>query len=98
MSTFDPVTLEKRLVELEEQMNSPGFWDDQSTAAKVSADHARTSRKLEGYRNLLRDYDDARELSQMDGGEMDDSQQRYLPVGRRGREAVFQEQDGGRHD
>jgi peptide chain release factor 2 len=72
VSTFDPVTLEKRLVELEEQMNSPGFWDDQSTAAKVSADHARTSRKLEGYRNLLRDYDDARELSQMDGGEMED--------------------------
>src|SRR5258707_4801786 len=52
-------------------MNSPGFWDDQSTAAKVSADHARTSRKLEGYRNPLRDYDDARELSQMDGGEME---------------------------
>src|SRR5258708_39710173 len=52
-------------------MNSPGFWDDQSTAARVSADHARTSRKLEGYRNLVRDYDDARELSQMDGGEME---------------------------
>jgi peptide chain release factor 2 len=71
VSTFDPVTLEKRLVELEEQMNSPGFWDDQSTAAKVSAGHARTSRTLEGYRNLLRDYDDARELAQMDGGEME---------------------------
>jgi peptide chain release factor 2 len=53
-------------------MSSPGFWDDQNAAARISADHARTSRKLEGYRGLLRDYDDARELSQMDGGEMND--------------------------
>ena len=52
VSTFDPVTLEQRLVGLEEEMNAPGFWDDQSRAARVSADHARTSRKLEGYRRL----------------------------------------------
>ena len=71
MSTFDPVTLEKRLLELEDQLNAPGFWDDQATAAKVSAEHARTSRKLEGYRALLHDYDDARELAEMDGGEME---------------------------
>ena len=72
MSTFDPAALEKRLVALEEQMNVPGFWDDQGTAAKVSADHARTSRRLEGYRTLLREYEDARELAGLDGGEMDD--------------------------
>src|SRR3954464_11286027 len=71
VSTFDPVTLEQRLVGLEEEMNAPGFWDDQARAAKVSSDHARTSRKLEGYRTLLRDYDDARELAAMDGGEME---------------------------
>jgi peptide chain release factor 2 len=50
VSTFDPDALERRLVKLEEQMNAPGFWDDQAAAATVSADHARTSRKLEGYR------------------------------------------------
>jgi peptide chain release factor 2 len=72
VSTFDPVTLEKRLVELEQQMSSPGFWDDQSKAARVSSDHARTARKLEGYRTLLSDYDDARELAQLDGGEMEE--------------------------
>jgi peptide chain release factor 2 len=72
VSTFDPVVLEQRLVALEEQMNVPGFWDDQATAAKVSSDHARTSRRLEGYRTLLRDYEDARELAGLDGGEMDD--------------------------
>ena len=52
-------------------MNAPGFWDDQATAARVSSDHARTSRRLEGYRTLTRDYEDARELAGMDGGEME---------------------------
>jgi len=53
-------------------MNTPGFWDDQATAAKVSADHARVSRRLDGYRRLRQEYDDARELAAMDGGEMGD--------------------------
>src|SRR3954453_15432605 len=52
-------------------MNAPGFWDDQGRAARVSADHARTSRKLEGYRTLVRDFDDARELAAMGDGEME---------------------------
>ena len=64
MSTFDPASLERRLAELEEQLNAPGFWDDQSRAAKVSAEHARVSRRLEGYRTLTREYDDARELAE----------------------------------
>jgi peptide chain release factor 2 len=71
VSTFDPASLEQRLVGLEEQMNAPGFWDDQSRAASVSAEHARVSRRLEGYRTLTRDYNDARELSELDGGEME---------------------------
>jgi len=53
-------------------MNAPGFWDDQNRAASVSAEHARVSRRLDGYRALTRDYDDARELAELDGGEMDD--------------------------
>jgi peptide chain release factor 2 len=52
-------------------MNAPGFWDDQQTAAKVSAEHARVSRRLEGYRNLTQEYADASELAAMDGGDMD---------------------------
>ena len=51
-------------------MNAPGFWDDQATAAKVSAEHARVSRRLDGYRRLTQDFEDARELAEMDGGEM----------------------------
>ncbi|HEV8105368.1 MAG TPA: peptide chain release factor 2 [Gaiellaceae bacterium] len=68
---FDPASLERRVVELEEQMNAPGFWDDQNRAANVSSEHARVSRRLDGYRTLVRDYDDARELAAMDGGELE---------------------------
>jgi peptide chain release factor 2 len=53
-------------------MNAPGFWDDQSRAAKISSEHARVSRRLDGYRRLTQEYEDARELTAMDGGEMED--------------------------
>jgi peptide chain release factor 2 len=65
--TFDPEALEKRVAELEQEMGSPGFWDDQQHAAQVSADHARLTRRLERYRSLLQDYQDAQELLAMDG-------------------------------
>ena len=48
-------------------MGSPGFWDDQRHAADVSAEHARLARRLERYESLTRDYDEARELYQLDG-------------------------------
>jgi peptide chain release factor 2 len=72
VGTFDPAALEHRLGELEAELNAPGFWDDQANAAKVSAEHPRVSRRLDGYRRLQRDYEDARELASMDGGEMED--------------------------
>jgi peptide chain release factor 2 len=72
VSTFDPDSLEKRVVALEEQMNAPGFWDDQARAAKVGAEHARVSRRLESFRRLRQEYDDARVLHELDGGEMED--------------------------
>ena len=46
-------------------MGAPGFWDDQEVAARTSADHARTSRKLEGFRALERDVDDAEGLVEL---------------------------------
>jgi peptide chain release factor 2 len=72
VSTFDPPALERRLAALETELSSPGFWDDQANAAKVSAEHARVARRLEGYRTLRQEYDDAAELAAMDGGEMED--------------------------
>jgi peptide chain release factor 2 len=71
VSTFDPASLERRALELEERMSAPGFWDDQSRAASVSAEHARVSKRLEEYRKLTREYQDARELASMDGGELE---------------------------
>jgi len=66
--TFDPDALASRLAELEEEMGRPGFWDDQERAARVSTEHARISRRLERYRHLTREYEDAVELLGMDGG------------------------------
>jgi len=65
--TFDPDALEKRVAELEQELGTPGFWDDTQRAARVSAEHARLSRRLERYHKLLHDYQDAQELLAMDG-------------------------------
>jgi peptide chain release factor 2 len=65
--TFDPERLETRLAELEQELGAPGFWDDRRHAAEVSAEHARLTRRLDRYRRLTQDYEDARELLAMDG-------------------------------
>ncbi len=67
MITFDPERLRDRIAELERELGAPGFWDDQQRAARVSAEHARLTRRLERYERLSRDYEDARELFAMDG-------------------------------
>ncbi len=38
-------------------MGAPGFWDDQQEAARISAEQARASRKIETYRRLCDDYE-----------------------------------------
>jgi len=101
VGTFDPDALEHRLGGLEAELSAPGFWDDQANAAKVSAEHARVSRRLEGYRTLQREYEDARELASMDGGEMEDEIAASLTplraeLARLQEEALFNgEYDGG---
>ena len=67
MSTFDPDALRERASELEAQMGEPGFWDDQQRAAEISSDHSRVTKRLDRYARLRRDYDDAKELLEMDG-------------------------------
>ena len=44
-------------------MQEPGFWDDQKRAASVSANHSRTTRKLEAFRALQSEVDDLETLS-----------------------------------
>jgi peptide chain release factor 2 len=39
-------------------MGAPGFWDDQATAARVSAEHARTTKKVESFAALQSDVED----------------------------------------
>jgi len=46
-------------------MGAEGFWDDQASAAKVSAEHARVQRRLEQFRALESDVGDLEELEQL---------------------------------
>ncbi len=46
-------------------MGAAGFWDDQERAAKVSAEHARITRKLTVFRALERDVDDLEPLAEL---------------------------------
>jgi peptide chain release factor 2 len=63
--SFDEAALQARAEELEAQMQTPGFWDDQQTAAKVSAEHARATRRLEGWRALVAEVDDLGALAEL---------------------------------
>jgi peptide chain release factor 2 len=65
--TFDPDRLAERAAELEAEMGEPGFWDDQQHAAAVSTEHSRVTKRLERYRRLSQEYEDAAELAAMDG-------------------------------
>jgi len=78
--TFDPDALEKRLAALEQELGAPGFWDDQRRAADVSSEHARLTRRLERYRRLTQEYEDARELLAMDGDMADEIATTIAPL------------------
>jgi len=50
---------------LEAQMGAADFWSDSERAARVSAEHARTARRLEAFTSLQRDVHDLDALAQM---------------------------------
>jgi peptide chain release factor 2 len=62
---FDPAELAQRATALEEEMGAAGFWDDQEKAARVSAEHARASRKLSVFRQLESDVEDLEPLAEL---------------------------------
>jgi peptide chain release factor 2 len=64
-TTFDPAELSERVDALETEMGAPGFWEDQERAPKVSAEHARASRRLAIYRELERDVEDLAPLAEL---------------------------------
>jgi peptide chain release factor 2 len=78
--TFDPASLTTRIAELEEELGQPGFWDEPEHAARVSAEHARLARRLERYNRLTREYDDARQLLEMDESLADEVASSIVPL------------------
>jgi peptide chain release factor 2 len=52
-------------------MQRPGFWDDAETAARVSARHAATQRRLETFRSLESDVSDLDELVELSADDPD---------------------------
>ncbi|HKG43274.1 MAG TPA: peptide chain release factor 2 [Gaiellaceae bacterium] len=100
MITFDPQELESRIAELEQELGAPGFWNDQQHAAQVSTEHARLTRRLERYRRLSQEYEDAQELLAMDGEMAGDIETSIVPLraelDRLQEDALFSgEYDGG---
>jgi peptide chain release factor 2 len=80
--TFDPASLKDRLAELEDELAQPGLWDDQQRAATVSAEHARLSRRLERYERLSGEYEDSKELLELDPDLADDVRTALAPLRR----------------
>jgi peptide chain release factor 2 len=80
--TFDPDRLRERQVELEAELGQPGFWDDQQRAAAVSAEHARVAKRLDRYERLTREYEDAKELLELDESLADDVERSIVPLRR----------------
>lgn len=56
---------EKRLAELEHQMTMPGFYDDQEKSQKVYGEMSEVKNKLDRYRKLSAQYEDAGALLEM---------------------------------
>jgi peptide chain release factor 2 len=100
VTTFDPDALTARIAELETAMGAPGFWDDQAQAAKISREHARSTRTLERWERLDRDVSDARELFALEPELEEEVAEQLAPVrselDRLEEEALFRgEYDGG---
>jgi peptide chain release factor 2 len=93
--------LTARVGALEQQMGEPGFWEDQERAARISAEHARASRRLATYNQLERDVDDLGplgELAEEDpeiAGELDEQ---VLSIERRLAQLEEQRLFSGRYD
>jgi peptide chain release factor 2 len=98
--TFDPDALASRVSELEHELSQPGFWDNQEHAAKVSAEHARLTRRLERFQRLQHEYEEARDLFAMDPDMADEIAASLQPMrkdlARLQEDALFNgEYDGG---
>jgi peptide chain release factor 2 len=91
--TFDPDRVARRRDKLEKEMGAPGFWDDQARAARTSTEHSRLTRRLERYERLRREFEDAKELYELDPTLEDQIAEQLAPVegelGRLQEDALF---------
>ena len=82
-------------------MGTEGFWDDAEHAAAVSAEHARTSRRLEAFRSLegeVADLEELVELAAEDETLGDEVQEHMRSVEQRLAELELQRLFSGRYD
>ncbi len=61
----DPEGSQKRIDELEVEMNADGFWNDPESAGKTSAEHTRLRRKLDNLSQLRGEVEDIETLLEM---------------------------------
>jgi peptide chain release factor 2 len=52
-------------------MGAPGFWDDQSLAAKVGAEHARAQRRLELFKTVESEVEDLETLFELSADDLE---------------------------
>jgi peptide chain release factor 2 len=82
-------------------MGEPGFWDDQERAAKVSAEHSRTQRKLDAYRKLESDVGDLEALEELaaeDESMAEELREQYASIGSRLSDLELERLFSGRYD
>jgi peptide chain release factor 2 len=61
----DPAKLDERVTALEAEMQAPGFWDDQETAARANTDYARVKKRLDTYRELEAEVEEFEGLAEL---------------------------------
>jgi peptide chain release factor 2 len=82
-------------------MGAPGFWDDAERAAAVSAEHARATRRLQGFEQLQSDAEDLEGLVEMaaeETGLLDEVEEQIASVEERLAELEEQRLFSGRYD
>ena len=73
MTHFDVAKLRQDLIEYQEDMASPGFWDNLERAQRVSAHAHQTESKIQHYESLSSRADDIEVMMELAEEEDDDS-------------------------
>ena len=61
----EPEALDRRVAELEREMQEPGFWDDQDRAARANTEYARLKRRLDTFRELEAEAEEFEGLAEL---------------------------------